>query len=82
VVLLGVAALAAPRGLFRRSDVLVIPALAAVALVLTHLFQAGRIVMHAAPLYVVPAVAAMQARFQPVPAAQPCGLKIRVVEAG
>jgi hypothetical protein len=26
--------------------------------VLTHLFQAGRIVMHAAPLFVIPAVAA------------------------
>jgi hypothetical protein len=48
--------------LFRRMDVLLIPALTVVALVLTHLFQAGRIVMHAAPLFVVPAVAALQGR--------------------
>ena len=51
----------APRGagaLFRRADVLVIPALVVVALLLTQLFQAGRIVMHAAPLFVIPAVAA------------------------
>jgi hypothetical protein len=45
--------------LFRPADVLVIPALVGVALLLTHLFQAGRIVMHAAPLFVVPAVAAL-----------------------
>jgi hypothetical protein len=45
--------------LFRPADMLVIPALLGVALVLTHLFQAGRIVMHAAPLFVVPAVAAL-----------------------
>jgi hypothetical protein len=61
VVLLAVAGFAAVRpraaGLFSRADILVIPALAIVALVLTHLFQAGRIVMHAAPLFVVPAVA-------------------------
>jgi hypothetical protein len=48
-----------PRRLFRPADILVIPALLGVALVLTHLFQAGRIVMHAAPLFVVPAVAAL-----------------------
>jgi hypothetical protein len=45
-------------GLFRAADLLVIPAMLCVALVLTHLFQAGRIVMHAAPLFVIPAVAA------------------------
>jgi hypothetical protein len=45
--------------LFRPVDILVIPALVGVALLLTHLFQAGRIVMHAAPLFVVPAVAAL-----------------------
>lgn len=45
--------------LFRPADILVIPALLGVALLLTHLFQAGRIVMHAAPLFVVPAVAAL-----------------------
>jgi hypothetical protein len=67
VVLLALAAFSAirPRSttLFGRADILVIPALAVVALVLTHLFQAGRIVMHAAPLFVVPAVAAFQAWF-------------------
>lgn len=46
--------------LFRRTDVLLIPALLGVALILTHLFQAGRIVMHAAPFFVVPALAAVR----------------------
>jgi hypothetical protein len=45
-------------GLFRRLDLWVIPALVLVALVLTQFFQTGRIVMHAAPLYVIPAAAA------------------------
>jgi hypothetical protein len=44
--------------LFRRTDLLVIPALLIVALLVTHLFQAGRIVAHAAPLFVIPAVLA------------------------
>ena len=44
--------------LFRPADILVIPVLVGVALLLTHLFQAGRIVMHAAPLFVIPAVSA------------------------
>ena len=43
--------------LFRRADILVIPVLVGVALLLTHLFQAGRIVMHSAPLFVIPAAA-------------------------
>ncbi len=46
-------------GLFRPIDLLVIPGLVLVALVMTHFFQTGRIVMHAAPLYVVPAAAAL-----------------------
>jgi hypothetical protein len=50
----------AGRGLFRGADMAVIPALAGVALVFTHLFQAGRIVLHAAPLFVLPAVAALR----------------------
>jgi len=45
--------------LFRPVDLLVIPALVLVALVMTQLFQTGRIVMHAAPLYVIPAAAAL-----------------------
>lgn len=45
--------------LFRPIDLLVIPGLVLVALVLTQFFQTGRIVMHAAPLYVVPAAAAL-----------------------
>jgi len=49
-------------GLFARIDMLVIPAMMAVALVLTHLFQAGRLVMHAAPIFVVPAVLALTHR--------------------
>ena len=46
-------------GLFRPVDVLVILGLLLVALVATLYYQAGRIVMHAAPLYVVPAGAAL-----------------------
>jgi len=46
-------------GLFSRLDILVIPILIVVALVLTQLFQAGRIVMHAAPLFAIPFVAAL-----------------------
>jgi hypothetical protein len=48
--------------LFARIDILVIPAMLGVALVLTHLFQAGRLAMHAAPLFVVPAVLALRSR--------------------
>jgi hypothetical protein len=40
-------------------DLLVIPALVLVALVLTQMFQVGRIVMHAAPLFALPAAAAL-----------------------
>lgn len=46
-------------GLFRRSDILVIPAMAFVALILTQLYQGGRIVAHAAPLFAVPIGAAL-----------------------
>lgn len=49
-------------GLFARADLLVIPAMLGVALVLTQFFQAGRLVMHAAPLFIVPAVARWQQR--------------------
>ena len=59
VVLAGMAVLGRPTGVFRRRDALVIPALAAVALVLTQYFQAGRIVMHAAPLFAPPAAKAL-----------------------
>ncbi|HUB43783.1 MAG TPA: hypothetical protein VMB73_02250 [Acetobacteraceae bacterium] len=45
--------------LFRPIDLLMIPALVLVALVLTQFFQTGRLVMHAAPIYVVPAAAAI-----------------------
>ena len=48
-----------PVGLFRRTDALAIPVLVGLALILTHLFQAGRIVMHAAPIFVVPAAASI-----------------------
>lgn len=59
-VLTVLAICARPTGLFRRMDILLIPALMVVALILTHLFQAGRIVMHAAPFFVVPALGALQ----------------------
>jgi hypothetical protein len=65
-VLTGVAGLgwrhAAPRLAntpFRPVDLLVIPGLVVVALVLTQMFQIGRIVMHAAPLYVIPGAVAL-----------------------
>jgi hypothetical protein len=45
--------------LFRPTDALVIPALILVALVVTKSFDIGRVVMHAAPLYVVPAVGSL-----------------------
>ena len=44
---------------FSRLDILVIPALVMLALTVTEDFQIGRIVMHAAPLFVVPAAAAV-----------------------
>jgi hypothetical protein len=47
------------RGLFDPTDLLVIGGLLAVALVLTQFFQAGRLAMHAAPLFVIPAAAAL-----------------------
>ena len=53
-VLTAIALLGRPAGVFRRADVLLIPALAAVALVMTQFFQAGRIVMHAAPIFAAP----------------------------
>ncbi len=59
LILAAIALLGRPHGLFARVDILVIPAMLVVALVLTHLFQAGRLVMHAAPLFVVPAAAAI-----------------------
>lgn len=46
-------------GLFRPIDLLVIPGLVVVALVLTQFFQTGRIVAHAAPLFVIPVAAAI-----------------------
>ncbi|MBW4091651.1 MAG: hypothetical protein HIU82_11160 [Proteobacteria bacterium] len=45
-------------GPFRLVDILVIPALVLLALTVTHKFQIGRLVMHAAPLFVLPAAAA------------------------
>lgn len=41
-------------GIFARLDLLVIPAVAVITLVLTQFYQVGRIVMHAAPLFIVP----------------------------
>ena len=46
-------------GLFRPADVLVIPALVLVALAVTDSFDTGRVVMHAAPLFVIPAVGSL-----------------------
>ena len=61
LLLAGVAVTGWPAGSmgpFRRVDILVIPALVLLALTVTHKFQVGRLVMHAAPLFVVPAAAA------------------------
>jgi len=59
-----------PVGIFRPVDLLMIPALVAVALVLTQFFQIGRIVIHAAPLFVVPAAAVLYRRLASAPAAE------------
>lgn len=48
-----------PGGLFRRTDTLVIPALMLVALAVTNSFDTGRVVMHAAPLFVIPAIGSL-----------------------
>ncbi len=62
-------------GLFRPVDLLVIPAMVGVAagleLGLGEPFQPGRMVMHAAPLFVVPAAAAVFHRLAGRPAAEP-----------
>ncbi len=44
--------------IFDRVDILIIPTLVVLALTVTHKFQIGRVVMHAAPIFVVPAAAA------------------------
>jgi hypothetical protein len=66
LVLLGLAAVSwralpgtVARGLFRPADLLVILGLIGVALILTLQYQMGRIVIHAAPLYVVPIAQAL-----------------------
>lgn len=46
-------------GTFRAIDLLTIPCMMLMALVFTQQFQAGRLVMHAAPLFVLPFVAAL-----------------------
>ncbi len=51
------------QGRFRRSDLLLVVALAVLALTVTTDFQIGRIVMHGAPIFVVPAAAAIGALF-------------------
>jgi len=48
-----------PGRLFRPTDVLVILALVLVALAVTKSFDIGRVVMHASPLYVVPAIGSL-----------------------
>jgi hypothetical protein len=48
-----------PGRLFHRTDALVIPALVLVALAVTNSFDTGRVVMHAAPLFVVPAIGSL-----------------------
>jgi hypothetical protein len=48
-----------PGGVFRPADALVIPALVLVALAVTDSFDIGRVVMHAAPLFVIPAVGSL-----------------------
>ncbi|HUN43875.1 MAG TPA: hypothetical protein VMU81_26575 [Acetobacteraceae bacterium] len=58
------------RGMLRPVDLLMIPALVLVALVLTQFFQTGRLVMHAAPLFVAPAAAAIGRWMDAVPPGQ------------
>jgi hypothetical protein len=57
-------------GLFRPIDLLVIPGLVVVALVLTQFFQTGRIVAHAAPLFVMPVAVAIGRWMDATPAAR------------
>lgn len=54
---------AAGRGeeMARRADILLIPALVLLALTVTQYFQIGRVVMHAAPIFVIPAAASISA---------------------
>lgn len=65
-VLSAIALLGRRAGLFRRADLLVIPALMGVALILTQFYQAGRIVMHAAPIFAAPFAARMVEWLAPV----------------
>ena len=46
-------------GTFRTIDLLTIPCMILIALIFTQQFQAGRLVMHAAPLFVLPFAAAL-----------------------
>jgi hypothetical protein len=52
------------QGMARRADILLIPALVLLALTVTQYFQIGRIVMHAAPIFVIPAAASISAWHQ------------------
>jgi hypothetical protein len=49
-----------PGRLFRPADALVIPGLVLLALCTTDSFDTGRVVIHAAPLYVVPAIGSVE----------------------
>ncbi len=51
--------------IFRAVDIMMIPVMLGVALVWTHLFQAGRLAMHTAPLFVIPAISALSAYIRP-----------------
>ena len=56
-----------PTRLFRPIDVLVVFEMALVAMIVTHEFQMGRLVMHAAALYVLPIGVAIGAWLRGMP---------------
>ena len=58
------------RGLFRPVDLLVIPGMVAIALVFMPFFQVGQVLMHVAPLFVVPAAGVLLHRIASQPAAE------------
>jgi hypothetical protein len=67
--------------MFRPVDLLTIPGMMGVALIFTQQFQAGRLLMHAAPLFVLPFVAGLSA-FSGTPEGQASGESIRAGRTG
>ena len=71
LILAALALVGQPCAPFSRRDALLVPALLAIALVLTQFFQVGRIVMHAAPILAIPAAIRIAAPARNSPALIP-----------